>query len=94
MILYLTIQITLDGALGMLHNELVSFLFFPFLTDFMICCEWKMLSMEGITEQFEKGIFSIRRTNKSFSRTPIDLAVEQIINAEAANRSRSNMYAI
>jgi hypothetical protein len=47
----------------------------------------------GITEQFEKGMISIRRTNKSFSRTPIDLVVEQTINAEAANRSRGNMCA-
>jgi hypothetical protein len=46
----------------------------------------------GITEQFENGMISIRRTNKSFSWTPIDLVVEQTINAEATNRSRVNMY--
>jgi hypothetical protein len=46
----------------------------------------------GITEQFENGMISIRRTNKSFSWTPIDLVVEQTINAEATIRSRVNMY--
>jgi hypothetical protein len=46
----------------------------------------------GITEQFESGMISIRRTNKSFSWTPIDLVVEQTINAEVTIRSRVNMY--
>jgi hypothetical protein len=46
----------------------------------------------GITEQFENGMISIRRTNKSFSWTPIDLVVEQTINAEVTIRSRVNMY--
>jgi hypothetical protein len=38
----------------------------------------------GIMEYFEKGIISIRRTNKPFSRIPIDLTVEKIANADAA----------
>lgn len=50
----------------------------------------KLLTMEeshpGITEAFEKGIISIRRTSKSFSRNPIDLTLEQTINADAANQ--------
>lgn len=33
----------------------------------------------------ENGAFSIRRTPKSFSRTPIDLTLEQTQNADAAN---------
>lgn len=47
-----------------------------------------MMRMEdthpGITEYFEKGMISIRRTNKPFSRIPIDLTVEKIANADAA----------
>ena len=33
----------------------------------------------------ENGAFSIRRTKKNFSRTPIDLTLEQTQNADAAN---------
>ncbi len=39
----------------------------------------------GITEEFENGALSIRRTNKRFSRIPIDLTLEQTINADAAS---------
>lgn len=37
-------------------------------------------------EGFQKGCFGIRRTAKSFSRQPIDLVLEQTINADAARR--------
>ena len=34
--------------------------------------------------EFKNELFSIKRTNKSFSRIPIDLTLEQTINADAA----------
>ncbi|XP_057306368.1 uncharacterized protein LOC130644684 [Hydractinia symbiolongicarpus] len=34
--------------------------------------------------EFQRGLFSLRRTQKSFSRLPIDLTLEQTINADAA----------
>ena len=41
-----------------------------------------MMRMEDthpdITEYFEKGMISIRRTSKPFSRIPIDLTVEKL----------------
>lgn len=37
-------------------------------------------------EEFQKGCFGIKRTNKHFSRQPIDLVLEQTINADAARR--------
>ena len=37
-----------------------------------------------ILTEFEKGNFSVRRTNKNFSRLPVDLTLEQTINADAA----------
>ena len=36
--------------------------------------------------QLEKGSFGVKRTTKSFSRQPIDLTLEQTINADAANK--------
>lgn len=36
--------------------------------------------------QFQKGSFGIKRTKKPFSRQPIDLTLEQTINADAANK--------
>ena len=51
-----------------------------------------MMRMEdthpGITEYFEKGMISIRRTNKPFSRIPIDLTLEQTVNADAASSAK------
>lgn len=41
----------------------------------------------GLDEFFRNGGLSIRRTNKNFSRSPIDLTLEQTINANSANRS-------
>lgn len=40
----------------------------------------------GLLEQFEKGALSIRRTSKNFCRSPIDLTLEQTVNANAVNR--------
>ena len=36
-----------------------------------------------IHEEFLKGCFSLKKTTKSFSRLPIDLTLEQTINADA-----------
>lgn len=40
----------------------------------------------GLRDYLEKGVFTIRRTNKNFSRGPVDLTLEQTINADAANK--------
>ena len=39
-----------------------------------------------VYQEFKKGMFGIKRSSKSFSRSPIDLALEQTINADAANQ--------
>lgn len=40
----------------------------------------------GLLEEFESGALSVRRTEKHFCRSPIDLTLEQTINADAANK--------
>lgn len=40
----------------------------------------------GLRENFEKGSFGIKRTKKPYSKQPIDLTLEQTINADAANK--------
>lgn len=40
----------------------------------------------GLREQFEKRSFGMKRTKKSFSKQPIDLTLEQTINADTANK--------
>ena len=40
----------------------------------------------GMRQVLENGAMSIRRTNKPFSRTPVDMALEQTVNADAASR--------
>ena len=39
-----------------------------------------------LIEQFRKESFEYKRTNKPFSRIPIDLTLEQTINADAGRR--------
>ena len=39
-----------------------------------------------VYQEFKKGMFGTKRSPKSFSRSPIDLALEQTINADAANQ--------
>ena len=41
-------------------------------------------SYSHIYEEFKNGCFSLKRTSKPFSRIPIDLTLEQTINANAA----------
>lgn len=40
----------------------------------------------GLEDDFDKGCFGVKRTDKPFSRIPIDLTLEQTINADAAKR--------
>lgn len=40
----------------------------------------------GLKTEFENGAMSVRRTPKNFCRSPIDLTLEQTINANAANK--------
>lgn len=40
----------------------------------------------NLYEEFQKGCFGIKRTTKPFSRQPIDLVLEQTINADAARK--------
>lgn len=40
----------------------------------------------GLREILEKGVFSVRRTPHQFSRCPVDLTLEQTVNADAASR--------
>ena len=42
--------------------------------------------------EFCKGMFSLRRTSKSFSRTPIDLVFKQTINDDTARQKTSLQY--
>lgn len=50
----------------------------------------KFLNMDitdpGLRDEFLNGALSIRRTSKNFARSPIDLTLEQTINANAANK--------
>ena len=39
-----------------------------------------------VYEEFKRGMFSIKRTNKPFSGSPIDLTVEQTINKDAGSQ--------
>lgn len=40
----------------------------------------------GLRIKMEQGTFGIKRTPKSYSRQPVDLTLEQTINADAANK--------
>lgn len=40
-----------------------------------------------LVDSFRRGAFGIKRTEKNFSRSPVDLTLEQTINADAANTS-------
>lgn len=40
----------------------------------------------NLYEEFQEGFFGIRRTDKPFSKQPIDLVLEQTINADAARK--------
>lgn len=40
----------------------------------------------GVCDTLKNGALSIRRTDKAFSRTPVDMTLEQTVNADAASR--------
>ena len=40
----------------------------------------------GLRDLLQAGAFSVRRTSTSFSRTPVDMTLEQTVNADAASR--------
>jgi len=40
----------------------------------------------GLTNILNAGAFSVRRTNNEFARLPVDLTLEQTVNADAASR--------
>ena len=46
----------------------------------------------GLKLQLQKGSFGIRRTDKPYSRQPIDLTLEQMINVDAANKLTGTVY--
>lgn len=48
----------------------------------------------GISKDFQAGLISIRRTSKPFSRQPIDITLEQTINADAAGRCSGICYCV
>ena len=45
-----------------------------------------------IYDEFKKSCFSIKRTKKDFSRLPIDLTLEQTVNADAASQKTGISY--
>ena len=67
-----------------------------FATAHVNYCRWltkfqlDLLNMDdthpGLREILNKGAFSVRRTEHHFSRLPVDLTLEQTINADAASR--------
>ncbi|KYN19746.1 hypothetical protein ALC57_07899 [Trachymyrmex cornetzi] len=46
----------------------------------------------GLKEDFLSGCFGVKRTDKPFSRQPIDLTLEQTINGDAARRLTGIMH--
>jgi len=44
----------------------------------------------GISDVFVNGIITVRRTERPFSRLPIDLKLERTINADAARKLTGN----
>lgn len=44
------------------------------------------LTHPGLENDFKNGYFGVKRTDKPFSRTPVDLTLEQTINADASRR--------
>ena len=40
----------------------------------------------GLRQLLEKGAFTVRRSDNSFSRCPVDLTLEQTVNADEASR--------
>ena len=47
---------------------------------------------KDVYDEFKKGCFGIKRTKKDFSRLPIDLTLEQIVNADVASQKTGFSY--
>ena len=47
---------------------------------------------KDVCNEFKKGCFGIKRTKKDFSRRPIDLTLEQTVNADAASQKTGISY--
>ena len=47
-----------------------------------------------VYNEFRSVYFAIRRTDKSFSKVPIDLTLEQTINADAASQRRRGIVSL
>ena len=62
----------------------------PNYSRWMIRYHMNLLNSEeshpGVMNLLQNGAFSVRRTNKSFSRTAVDMTLEQTVNADAASR--------
>ena len=56
----------------------------------MVCYCLRLLNIDnthpGLRDLLQGGAFSVRRTSTSFSRTPVDMTLEQTVNADAASR--------
>ena len=46
----------------------------------------------AVYDDFKKGLFGIKRTPKALSRIPVDLSLEQTINADAASQQKGIGY--
>ena len=54
----------------------------------MLFLEKLRCSSPEMTSMLKKGAFSIRRTKKNYSRSAIDITLEQTVNRDAASSSR------
>ena len=56
----------------------------------MVCYHYSLVKLPSThpDDEFKIGLFSIHHTEKSFSGSPIDLTLEQTINADAANQTK------
>lgn len=64
---------------------------------------WALLYLSNLAElynnnsplvaEFYRGAFGIKRTDMNFARSPVDLTLEQIINADASNQLTDNLAA-
>ncbi len=64
--------------------------FRPNYARWMLLFSLKLLNIEsthpGLKQVLENGGLSVRRTPKNFSRAPVDITLEQTVNADAASR--------
>ena len=66
------------------------------------CARWMVMYHENLLkllqthptvyEDFKKGLFGIKGTPQAFSRIPVDLSLEQTINADVASQQKGIGY--